>query len=62
MNGLIYVFGGFHSNFTIEVYCPFKNVWTVLSVKVPNTLDLHGVCNAFNVKREIQNTVLKLIA
>ncbi|XP_027841319.2 kelch-like protein 3 isoform X1 [Aphis gossypii] len=60
VNGLIYVFGGEHSNFTIEVYCPYKKTWSVLSSKVPDTFDNYGCCNAFNVKRHIQNEVLKL--
>lgn len=60
VNGLIYVFGGKNSDFTIEVYCPYKKSWSVLSSKVPGTLDNLGNCNAFNVKRHIQNEVLKL--
>lgn len=61
VNGKMYVFGGIHSNFTIEVFCPFKKTWSVLSSEVLNTLNMCGHCDAFNVKLHIENEIFKLI-
>ncbi|CAI6361911.1 unnamed protein product [Macrosiphum euphorbiae] len=61
VNGKIYVFGGFHSNFTIEVFCPYKNTWSVLPSTVLNSLNMYGACNAFNVKLHLKSEIFKLI-
>lgn len=61
VNGKIYVFGGIHSNFTIEVFCPYKKTWSVLSSTVLNSLNMCGACNAFNVKLHLKSEIFKLI-
>lgn len=55
INGSIFVFGGVNNNNTIEVYCPYKNEWSVLSIKIPNSLECNSICYAFMVNQAIQN-------
>lgn len=55
VNGSIFVFGGVNSNYTIEVYCPYKNKWSVLSIKIPNSLGCNSMCYAFIVDQAIQH-------
>lgn len=61
MNGLIYVFGGVTSNYSIESYCPYRNKWSLLKSKVPNSLGCNSMCHAFVVNQAIQNKFLNSI-
>lgn len=51
VNGLLYVFGGSCENSSIEEYCPFKNRWTVVPLKMPKRFSRNTVCNAFAIRR-----------